>query len=541
MPVAVGGQNADAVDDATQITVTTVNVTSWNTFKTVVQKAVPGTVYVVQEHKVGDAQVIAEEVDWLRSLGYWSYWEPARVTGVHASAVSGGVCVLASVDMGLRQIADVSPRSADDAGRLLHAVVDHDVLGSFAIVAVYLRVGVGLNEDNFATLGAAAAMLEQTGLEGMIVGDFNLGPQSLQISGVPRKAGLTVLAPTKPTCITSKSKSVIDYFVVADSLVRLVCEVVTVPCTAVAVHEPVRLSLGSRTAPARYLQLVSAPPLPKHLPFGPRPQPEDWRPVRAQLLRVHGQMLEVQAAQSKDHFVGYQWRDEVDDALEKAYQLVADTLEQEVAKFTGHTLTKTGTRGRAPRFAQRRLVLPKARARPWLSDVGPARWLLKRGQELAGTLRKTKPEVEDVHHLIFHARGCDLALREDAPVSVRDSPRACELRDQLADWCVALASDLEREGLTPEVGQLACRGLVGWIAEAERHIEGILALDKRGAVDRWKEFVSTSLAEGAGHLHKWTRAPEGQRPPVAKGDVQRGVSGLPVRVLEQECEKYEDL
>ena len=277
----------------TLLSVTTVNVTAWSTFKMMVERATPGTVYVIQEHKVADEGVIAEEVEWLRGLGYWSFWETARVTGTHASSVSGGVCIIASMDLGLRQIAAVSPRPTEDAGRLLHAVVDHDVLGSLAIVAVYLRVGMGLHEENFMTLGVAAAMLEQTGFEGMMVGDFNLGPQSLQLSGIPRKAGLTVMAPTGATCITSKSRSVIDYFVMAPSLVRLAQSVETVPCATVAVHEPVRLALGNGGSEERYLQMVTAAPLPKHYPFGPRHRPEEWGQAHEQMVKVKDMMMEM--------------------------------------------------------------------------------------------------------------------------------------------------------------------------------------------------------------------------------------------------------
>eukprot|EP00959_Pyramimonas_sp_CCMP1952_P035632 746202-Pyramimonas_sp.AAC.1 len=47
----------------------------------------------------------------------------------------------------------------------------------------------------------------------ILAGDWNLTPQVLEASGVPRKLGMLVLAPIEHTCRTPSTNTIIDFFV----------------------------------------------------------------------------------------------------------------------------------------------------------------------------------------------------------------------------------------------------------------------------------------------------------------------------------------
>ena len=127
-----------------------------------------------------------------------------------------------------------------------------------------------MEAKNIHLLTEVGRDIDGVGLPWLLAGDFNMGPKALQLSGIPRKAGLVVLAPKSATCITARSRSVTDFFTMAPSIVRMTKAVETIPCEVVAVHEPVQVSLSSGDDEARYLQLITPAYLPAHSSSQPR-------------------------------------------------------------------------------------------------------------------------------------------------------------------------------------------------------------------------------------------------------------------------------
>eukprot|EP00959_Pyramimonas_sp_CCMP1952_P155716 3256878-Pyramimonas_sp.AAC.1 len=130
----------------------------------------------------------------------------------------------------------------------------------------------------------------------ILAGDWNLPPQVLEASGVPRKLGMLVMAPIERTCRTPSTNSTIDFFLMGPGLSRLISGVSAVMSWDVKPHRPVQLKVRADALSLRQLVYRSYQRLPVLAPFGPRPRPPAWRGVLAHAGRAAASAMHEKAS-----------------------------------------------------------------------------------------------------------------------------------------------------------------------------------------------------------------------------------------------------
>eukprot|EP00972_Heterocapsa_arctica_P083475 12299765-Heterocapsa_arctica.AAC.1 len=101
-------------------------------------------------------------------------------------------------------------------------IVDHPGLGPPLKGSLYLRAGTGLDAYSLGILADIGLALAKEALPAIIGGDFNAGPSALRGTGFPNQAGCVLVGPKLATCITKKSSSIVDYFLVTNKLAAAV-------------------------------------------------------------------------------------------------------------------------------------------------------------------------------------------------------------------------------------------------------------------------------------------------------------------------------
>ena len=150
-------------------------------------------IVLVQEHKLDQAHIDSASAA-LYKMGWGSVFSKAA-TG-QAGFGSAGVAILARLTLGLRDAVEVADT------RAIAAQVDVAPGRTLAVMSVYGAAG---RSEQHATTDmlqkvAAFAQVTQAAVGSIIIGgDWNLTPCQLQHQGWPQEAGITVLAPTRPT------------------------------------------------------------------------------------------------------------------------------------------------------------------------------------------------------------------------------------------------------------------------------------------------------------------------------------------------------
>ena len=162
-------------------------------------------IVMVQEHKLLDDEAIAEAQQWCLKHNWVGLFGKAAKGPKGKPAGGTAVLVKQGFDLGLLSPAMV----AHD--RLTAARVEVPGWGIVLCGSAYFQVGTGLGATNLELLAAMGGALDQHRGIAIFGGDFNMGPSTLRASGFPLRAGLTLVVPAQPTCITKSSRSVIDF------------------------------------------------------------------------------------------------------------------------------------------------------------------------------------------------------------------------------------------------------------------------------------------------------------------------------------------
>ena len=148
-------------------------------------------------------------------------------------------------------------------------IVDIPGFPHFLMASIYMMVGSGLSTFNLGMLSSLAAQAEAWQLPFFIAGDFKNGPSLLVQSCFPFRSSSKVLAPKKPTCITSMSSSVIGFAIASSLLADAVELIEVIYSSGLATHRPVAFQLVQ--APRQLTCLV----IRKHQKFPPS---KTWAP-----------------------------------------------------------------------------------------------------------------------------------------------------------------------------------------------------------------------------------------------------------------------
>ncbi len=162
-------------------------------------------------------------------------------------------------------------------GRATGCRVWHVIPGALIVVSVYLRDGVGLNDDNWQVLLRVGEVLAYHGLPYVIGGDFNMDAEVLEHSGWLKRIKGRAMASKLGTCRGTKgSYSNIDYFVVADVMSASAGPAEAVTCEPAKPHRPVQLALKGAPRAEKERHLKAPKKFPAEWPIGCSPPPPPW-------------------------------------------------------------------------------------------------------------------------------------------------------------------------------------------------------------------------------------------------------------------------
>eukprot|EP00974_Lingulodinium_polyedra_P083883 8122697-Lingulodinium_polyedra.AAC.1 len=86
------------------------------------------------------------------------------------------------------------------------------------VASVYLMPGAGFSPGNLQVLASILATAERVQLPYMLLGDWNIGADTMAGARIIAQLGARVWAPGAPTCITKKSSSCVDYALIHSEL-----------------------------------------------------------------------------------------------------------------------------------------------------------------------------------------------------------------------------------------------------------------------------------------------------------------------------------
>ena len=374
-------------------------------------------------------------------------------------------------------------------GRLIQVAVDLPRWPVFHCICGYLKSGVGLAAFNRDIIKRAAEAMSEPGIH-LMGADWNLLPEVVEATGVPRRLGMQCLIPPMSTCVTAKSSNIIDFFMASNELYKLTKSVEVDKQHVPKPHRPVRLCLVPNAAEMEQLIFVTPQKLPKELPFGPLQPGEDWTIPRSIAEEA------VTAALSKPVHVAERM-------LTMAWRKYANTMERELASRTDSTLHKPGRRGGmleakwVPVIRTRgKTEEPKLVAEGW-------EWAARNLQELsmmAAAVRAESQQLVFTEHLKTlkseNAPGAGLCGRLDAYVKVVKAMAAqCpEIGQPDAVW-------------KEEVDEIMLEFQEGFEAARQRAKEC-----HRAGWAAWREKGSKG---GARAMHRYTRIAQEWSPALA--------------------------
>jgi len=339
---------------------------------------------------------------------------------------AGGTAILAISTFGLLPVE--SPL-ADHKAKFTTATVQACGLQPFTFFSVYLQVGLGVAGDNAKAMADIGTIADEQGKPFLATGDYNSGPAALRDSGFVARAGARTLHTTGPTCITSRSKSIIDFAIASEPLANICSDIRTDLSGHIATHRPVIFRFSRQLAVAQHTQLRLLKKMPPTRPFGPMRQgdQEAWKVPTSALQRV----LELAKEGATSHVLS--------SAFASAYTAFADLAKDEIAKATDTHLLRRGERGLGPQIVQQPITHSWHKEyKTWGSRCRPLRWLLQRTHLARAASAADTEASETLEQLLTE-------INNEAPEAFAQDPLLGSLLSRVRDLCLAGAEDIAHD------------------------------------------------------------------------------------------------
>ena len=327
--------------------------------------------------------------------------------------------------------------------RTVACIAELGPLGQVGMACVYLKVGVGLDAFNTQLLAQAAQLIDESAVSQFVVGgDFNVGPLTLEALQLHVRMKAHIVAPSEPTCVTKKSKTIIDMAMVSLSLIGAVHKMGVVCDGFVSPHRPVQLQLKPLAWGRKVPRLCMPQRLPSVAPFGPKPRPLDWSPVLAALEKAREISHQTSSPSVRQS------------VLDAGYVIFGKHMEKEVAQVTGTELRKPGARLRTPRIEARALVPGGEKtivAKAWESFTRPIRWLQTRTfilRQLLGDMISSKAVIGETEALSLSLLGFEEDHLEARPAQLDADEGLREEAELLLDILRGAQADWLKSGST---------------------------------------------------------------------------------------------
>ncbi len=399
-----------------------------------------------QESKVWDDDRLASSTLAARNAG----WNPIVTKAVRTSEHhgSGGNGVFARRGTGIN---DATPQLVKPQfrHRLCVAWVDAVCKGGIYAISVWLRHSEGLSAENMCILEELAGIIKSLKGPWVCGGDWNIGPDTLEASKLPKMVGGKIFATKLETC----NDSTYDFFIVDRGIALAVAGVQRLDNGGMKPHWPSRLLIRGNGRRYCIRKLVLPPKVAGLLPFGPMAQHPDYDVV-------------VRLAST-------------DDTLNEGMGTWYRSVRQEFSQLAGEDLSY-----RQPRFKW--AVATGQTAKKWTGSTSLSvmwRSLARKAEDIARTLAPgaSTPSAERCKVIVEH-----LGSAARAPLKVCNSQREA-VSPVVAHWTSSLHSAV---AATSQHWLLSLRA----IADVRAKIAESTTLRIRLA--EWKNTVGTTTATG---------------------------------------------
>ena len=360
---SAASSNAESVP----IRIVTVNATAAGSLKKYLTTT---EAHIVLAQEVKTSGTTSEQLKvWAASQG-WKCLIADAVFSKATSCHSAGVAILARDWIGIGWPPGRGPTHYES--RVLVALIECPGVPAFLAASAYLKTGIGGPAPyNLQLLEFVGQVTSCHRLPWLLGADFQMSPQSLAETRFPEAARARIVADMNPvgTCTSASGTSIIDYFIVTEDFADVVGQATTILDAITAPHRPVQIIVPANAGQMKKLAFVAVQKLPCDPVFGPRPAPPSWEAAERAALRA------VESARTCTSV------SRVKHALAGAYRTFAETLETEVADYSGvELLNSRCKRGRKVRTKWVPVLGPPRKP---TSPVGVAlRWMERRAAEM---------------------------------------------------------------------------------------------------------------------------------------------------------------
>ena len=320
---------ADTEDFA--LKVITANVTAWSAGIQFL-RTTNANVVCMQEHKLGHDGIRQANVQ-CTSAGWLAVWSAALTTD--KGGQSGGTAVFVRRGIGIMKV------SAGEGmeHRLTAAIIEPPGHPALMIFSAYFCTSIGMKGQNLVLLEDIARVGSMHACPGIIAADFNSAPETVQGTRLATvlEGHIYASCDSTPTCVTSKAKNVIDFFVVYGGLQHAVDKIEVLCDAQIATHRPVQLTFRAKPALLSIQQLKQPQLLDKSALFGPQGPAADYSAVRLAAASALQAACDGQRNLAICH-------------IDRAYKDIAVAFEQELIRNTGTHLKRVVDRARPPAY-----------------------------------------------------------------------------------------------------------------------------------------------------------------------------------------------
>ena len=146
---------------------------------------------IAETHKRGDD--LQKIIEQCKTTGWKTIAAPAEQSDRSPSGTFGGMLSLTSRGCKCAMPLEMDPTShcVDSPNMIHHIIRLHGM--SLVVIFVYLKDNVGIKGDNVAILNRIAAIKNSSGMQTLVMGDFNVSPTTLIESGYPELMDMTVI------------------------------------------------------------------------------------------------------------------------------------------------------------------------------------------------------------------------------------------------------------------------------------------------------------------------------------------------------------
>ena len=192
--------------------------------------------------------------NWCQQAGWRSTWSAAKASGRSDKGTSGGTAVLSKKHLHLSpaRIGLEKEDTLEHHGPDWSAIVIKVGGISVLYLCAYFDCGIGVAGDNISKMASIMDFVKSSGLEFIMMADFNMTPDILSFSGWAQKLGGEILIPSnvESTCSTGR---MLDYAVVSLKLKEAILSFEALRNVPWKSHMGLRMRLGMapRSATAR--------------------------------------------------------------------------------------------------------------------------------------------------------------------------------------------------------------------------------------------------------------------------------------------------